>query len=155
MSFMNCTWRFKCSPKLKSIFFKVAPCYYYSIHLFPVCLWSCLCLWQQQVFTTVSKCQHNWERASENVLYFIMYQQYCYPYSFAVDSYRVNTYLAESNGARKNYQGHERGERVECCQAVSYYKKNLACHFCSKQYVSLVPHRHFWIFIYWIYLCAS
>lgn len=132
----------------------MAPCYYYSIHLFPLCLCSCLCLWQQQVFTTVSKCQQNWERATENVLYF-MYLQYYYPYSFAVDSDGVNRHLVESNGARKNYQGHERGERTECCQAVSFYKKNLECHFSSKQYVSLVYKRYFWIFICWIYLYTS
>lgn len=132
----------------------MAPCYYHSIHLFPVCLCSCLCLWQQQVFTTVSKCQQNWERASENVLYF-MYLQYYYPYSFAVGSYGVNTHLVESNGATKNYQGHERGEKTECCQAVSFYKKNPACHFYSKQYVSLVYKRCFWTFICWMYLYTS
>lgn len=115
----------------------MAPCYHYSIHLFPVCLWSCLCLWQQEVFTTVSECQHHWERASENVLYF-MYLQYYYPYSFAVDSYGVNIFSRVKWCQEIIIRVTIRVRRAECCPAVSFYKKNLAYHFCSQQYVSLV-----------------
>lgn len=53
-----------------------------------------------------------------------MHQQYYYyPYSFAVDSCGVNIYLVESNDAKKNYQGHERGRELNTVKLFHFVRK--------------------------------